>query len=72
MKWSENSEICKILWELPSRWAKFCEILSHIVRYGMYDKDIKWLPNGYFPVVSLWKYPFIACFTSKMVYRSQT
>ena len=25
-----------VLWELPSRWAKFCEILSHNVRYGMY------------------------------------
>ena len=26
----------KILWELVSRWVKFCEILSHSVRYGMY------------------------------------
>ena len=31
-----------ILWELASRWAKFCEILSHTilshsVRYGMYE-----------------------------------
>ena len=25
-----------MLWELASRWAKFCEILSHSVRYGMY------------------------------------
>ena len=24
------------LWELPSRWAKLCEILSHSVRYGIY------------------------------------
>ena len=24
------------LWELPSRCAKFCEILSHSVRYGIY------------------------------------
>ena len=24
------------LWELPSRWAEFCEILSHSVRYDMY------------------------------------
>ena len=30
-------EIWKILLDLASRWAKFCEILSHIVRYGMYD-----------------------------------
>ena len=29
-------EIWKILWKLASRWAKFCEILSHSVRYGMY------------------------------------
>ena len=33
-------EIWKILWELASRWAKFCEILSHSVRYGMYAKTI--------------------------------
>ena len=32
-------EIWKFLWELMSRWAKFCEILSHSVRYGMYDWD---------------------------------
>ena len=25
-----------MLWELPCRWAKFCEILSHNVNYGMY------------------------------------
>ena len=31
-------EIWKILWKLASWWAKFCEILSHSVRYGMYDK----------------------------------
>ena len=29
-------EILKILRDLASRWAKFCEILSHSVRYGMY------------------------------------
>ena len=29
-------EIWKILWEMAFRWAKFCEILSHSVRYGMY------------------------------------
>ena len=29
-------EISKILWDMASRWAKFCEILSHSVRYGMY------------------------------------
>ena len=29
-------EIWKILWELASRWAKFFEILSHSVKYGMY------------------------------------
>ena len=29
-------EIWKILWELASRWVKFCEILSDSVRYGMY------------------------------------
>ena len=32
-------KICEIwifLWELPSRWAKFCEILSHSVKFGMY------------------------------------
>ena len=33
----EIFEICKILLELASRWAKFCEILSRSVRYGMYD-----------------------------------
>ena len=26
----------KILWEMASRCAKFCEILSQSVRYGMY------------------------------------
>ena len=26
----------KILWEMGSRRAKICEILSHSVRYGMY------------------------------------
>ena len=30
-------EIWKVLWELAFRWAKFCEILSHSVRYGVYD-----------------------------------
>ena len=29
-------EIWIFLWELPSRWAKFCEILSHSMRYSMY------------------------------------
>ena len=29
-------EICKILLELASRRAKFCEILSHSERYGMH------------------------------------
>ena len=27
----------KILWEMGSRRPKFCAILSHSVRYGMYD-----------------------------------
>ena len=30
-------DIWKILWELASRWAKFCEISSHSVIYGMYE-----------------------------------
>ena len=30
-------EIWKILWEFASSWVKFCEILSHNVRYGMYE-----------------------------------
>ena len=34
-------EIWKIVWELASRWAKFYEILSHIVRYGMYANDLE-------------------------------
>ena len=29
-------EIWKILWELVFRWAKFYEILSHSVWYGLY------------------------------------
>ena len=29
-------EIGTVLWELAFRWAKFCEILSHGVRYSMY------------------------------------
>ena len=29
-------ELWKILWELVSSWAKFCEILSRSVRYDMY------------------------------------
>ena len=35
MVW-EFFEIWNFLWELPSRLAKFCEILSQSVRYGMY------------------------------------
>ena len=35
-KMVSNSEILKILWELAFRWAKFCEIVSHTVRYSMY------------------------------------
>ena len=40
-------EIWKILWELASRWAKFCEIkfceiLSHSVRYGTYAVGQSW------------------------------
>ena len=27
----------KILWESAFRKARFCEILSHSVRFGMYD-----------------------------------
>ena len=30
----------KILWESAFRSAKFCEILSHSVRYGMYAHDL--------------------------------
>ena len=38
VRWSENSvRFEKILWEMSSRWAKVCEISSHIVRYGIYD-----------------------------------
>ena len=37
--------IWKILWELAFRWAKFCEILSHSVRYGMYDVRIMFMLN---------------------------
>ena len=33
-------DIWKILWELASRWAKLCEILSHSVKYGMYGMHI--------------------------------
>ena len=40
VKWSENSVRLEFLWELPSRWAKFCEVLSHSVRYGMYVKEM--------------------------------
>ena len=36
LKWTENSVRFVFLWEMPSRWAKFCEILSHSVRYGVY------------------------------------
>ena len=36
VKWSENSVRFGFLWEMPSKWAKFCEILPHSVRYGMY------------------------------------
>ena len=35
-RWSENSVRFEILWESAFRRAKFCEILSHSVRYGMY------------------------------------
>ena len=31
VKWSKNSVRFEFLWELPSRFAKFCEILSHSV-----------------------------------------
>ena len=36
VKWSEILWDLIFLWELPSIWAKFCEILSHSVWYGMY------------------------------------
>ena len=31
-------EIWKVLQELASRWAKFCEIVSRSARYGMYGR----------------------------------
>ena len=39
-------KFCEILWELLSRWANFCEILSHSVRHGMYPVYVseKWRP----------------------------
>ena len=42
VRWSESSVRFDkfILWELASRWAKLCEILSHSVRYGMYVSRI--------------------------------
>ena len=40
VKWSENSLRFEFLWELLPRWAKFCEILSHSVRYGMYAEEL--------------------------------
>ena len=44
VKWSENSVRFDFLWELLSGWAKFCEILSHSVRYGMYDHILLYRP----------------------------
>ena len=47
------------LWELPSRWAKFCEILSHSVRYVMYGggkeafKPVLNSPVGTLPICLL-------------------
>ena len=35
----------KILWQLAFRRAKFCEILSHSVRYGINVKQICRYPN---------------------------
>ena len=29
-----------MLWELASGWIKFCEVLSHIVRSGMYAMHV--------------------------------
>ena len=40
-------EIWKILWEFASLWAKFCKILFHSVRYGMYELNISF-KGGYF------------------------
>ena len=36
-------EIWKILQKLAPRWAKFCEILSHSVRYGLYVLQWSWI-----------------------------
>ena len=37
VKWSNSVRFEKNLQELAARWAKFCEILSHTVRCGMYE-----------------------------------
>ena len=39
-------EIWEILWKLASTWAKFCEILSHSVRYGMYGDGGMQVPSN--------------------------
>ena len=31
-----STRIPAYVWKSPSRWAEFCEIISHNVRYGMY------------------------------------
>ena len=41
VSWSENSvRFENLIWELASGRAKFCEILSCSVRYGMYDGHV--------------------------------
>ena len=40
-------EIWKFLWELTSRWAKFCEILSHSVRFYLTMRDMACTLFGY-------------------------
>ena len=46
-----------LLWESAFRRAKFCEILSHSVRYGMYGNTILFLQRSIYIATFLFKDP---------------
>ena len=46
VRWSENSVRFENLMGIAFRWTKFCEILSHSVRYGMYELGVDHLISG--------------------------
>ena len=41
VRWSENSVRFENLMGIDFQKAKFCAIVSHCVRYGMYEADLR-------------------------------